>query len=120
MVAAAEKAGRALAVGHVERFNPACLDLPRFVHKPVFIQTRRISPFSDRVGEGVVRNMMIHDLDIVLWLAGSAPARVTADLAAPRSSTEDLAAATIVFESGLVSRSWWRPGSVRTRCGGST
>jgi predicted dehydrogenase len=104
VVSAAEKAGTVLAVGHVERFNPACLDLPRFVSEPVFIQTRRISPFTDRVHEGVVRDMMIHDLDIVLWLAGSVPARVTADLAASRSSTEDLAAATVVFESGLVAQ----------------
>jgi predicted dehydrogenase len=104
VVAAADRAGALLAVGHIERFNPACLDLPRFVSEPVFIQTRRISPFDDRVREGVVRDMMIHDLDIVLWLAGSTPARVTADLAAPHSPTEDLAAATVVFESGLVAQ----------------
>jgi predicted dehydrogenase len=104
VVAAADSAGTLLAVGHVERFNPACLDLPRFVSEPVFIQTRRISPFDDRVREGVVRDMMIHDLDIVLWLAGSTPARVTADLAALHSPTEDLAAATVVFESGLVAQ----------------
>lgn len=101
---AADRARRILAVGHVERFNPACLDLPRFVSDPVFIQTRRMSPFTDRVAEGVVRDMMIHDIDIVLWLASSRPLRVTADLAAPRSQTEDLATATVVFESGLVAQ----------------
>lgn len=101
---AAQRAGKILAVGHVERFNPACLDLPRFVRDPFFIQARRMSPFTDRVGEGVVRDMMIHDIDIVLWLAKSAPLRVTADLAAPRSQTEDLATATVVFESGMVAQ----------------
>jgi predicted dehydrogenase len=101
---AAERAGKALAVGHVERFNPACLDLPRFVGDPVFIQARRMSPFTDRVGEGVVRDMMIHDIDIVLWLARSAPVRITADLAGPRPQTEDLATATVVFESGMVAQ----------------
>jgi predicted dehydrogenase len=104
IVEAADRAGKILAVGHVERFNPACLDLPRFVSDPFFIQARRMSPFTDRVGEGVVRDMMIHDIDIVLWLARSAPLRVTADLAGPRSQTEDLATATVVFESGMVAQ----------------
>lgn len=102
IVAAADDAGRLLAVGHIERFNPACLDLPRFVTEPLFIQTRRLSPYADRVQEGVVRDMMIHDIDLVLWLADSPPVRVSADVAAWRSGTEDLATATVVFESGLV------------------
>jgi len=104
LVAAAERAGRILATGHVERFNPACLDLPRFVTDPVFIQTRRLSPFSERVKEGVVRDMMIHDIDLVLWLARSEPVRVNAYVVSPRSATEDLATATVVFASGLVAQ----------------
>lgn len=102
LVAAANDARRTLAVGHIERFNPVCLDLPRFVTEPLFIQTRRLSPFSERVKEGVVRDMMIHDVDLVLWLAHSEPIRVAADVSMWRSDTEDLAIATVVFESGLV------------------
>jgi predicted dehydrogenase len=102
IVSAAEDANRILAVGHIERFNPVCLDLPRFVTEPLFIQTRRLSPYSERVKEGVVRDMMIHDVDLVLWLAHSEPVRVTADVSSWRSATEDLAIATIVFASGLV------------------
>ncbi|MGA9161922.1 MAG: Gfo/Idh/MocA family oxidoreductase [Actinomycetota bacterium] len=102
LVAAADDASRMLAVGHVERFNPACLDLPRFVAAPLFIQTRRLSPYTHRVREGVVRDMMIHDVDLVLWLAGSEPVRVGADASAWRGDTEDLATATIVFETGMV------------------
>jgi predicted dehydrogenase len=104
LVTAAADAGRILAVGHVERFNPACLDLARFVTEPLFIQTRRLSPFTERVKEGVVRDMMIHDVDLVLWLAHSEPIRVTADISRWRSETEDLAIATVVFESGLVAQ----------------
>ena len=102
LVSAAKDARRTLAVGHIERFNPACLDLPSFVTEPLFIQTRRLSPFSERVKEGVVRDMMIHDVDLVLWLAHSEPIRVAADVSLWRSDTEDLAIATVVFESGLV------------------
>jgi predicted dehydrogenase len=102
LVSAARDARRTLAVGHIERFNPACLDLPSFVTEPLFIQTRRLSPFSERVKEGVVRDMMIHDVDLVLWLAHSEPIRVAADVSMWRSDTEDLAIATVVFESGLL------------------
>jgi predicted dehydrogenase len=102
MVAAADDAGRMLAVGHVERFNPACLDLPRFVTAPLFIQTRRLSPYTDRVREGVVRDMMIHDVDLVLWLARTQPVRVAADVSTWRADSEDLATATVVFEDGMV------------------
>lgn len=104
IVKAAEEAERILAVGHVERFNPACLDLPRFVTAPTFIQTRRLSPFTERIGEGVVRDMMIHDIDLVLWLADAKPVRVVAEASAWRDGTEDLATATVVFETGLVAQ----------------
>ncbi|HEY7661247.1 MAG TPA: Gfo/Idh/MocA family oxidoreductase [Actinomycetota bacterium] len=102
LVAAADDSDRILAVGHIERFNPACLDLPRFVSAPLFIQTRRLSPFAERVREGVVRDMMIHDVDLVLWLAGAEPIRVVADTSTWRAESEDLATATVVFETGLV------------------
>jgi UDP-N-acetylglucosamine 3-dehydrogenase len=104
LVSAANDARRTLAVGHIERFNPVCLDLPRFVTEPLFIQTRRLSPFSERVKEGVVRDMMIHDVDLILWLAHSEPIRVAADVSMWRSDSEDLAIATVVFESGLVAQ----------------
>jgi predicted dehydrogenase len=102
IVQAADGAGRMLAVGHIERFNPASLDLPRYVTAPQFIQSRRLSPYTDRGEEGVVLDMMIHDVDLILWLARSEPVRVNADISASRSDTEDLAVATVVFRSGLV------------------
>jgi predicted dehydrogenase len=104
IVAAAADAGKILAVGHIERFNPACLDLSRFVTEPLFIQTRRLSPYDERVRDGVVRDMMIHDIDLVLSLARSEPIRVTADVSTWRSDTEDLATATVVFATGLVAQ----------------
>ena len=104
LVLAAMAAGRLLAVGHVERFNPACLDLPRFLSEPLFIQTRRLSPYTDRIRDGVVRDMMIHDVDLVLSIAGVEPVDVTADVSRSRSRSEDLATATLVFPSGLIAQ----------------
>ena len=70
LIEAAKDAGRVLAVGHVERFNPVCLDLPRYVDSPIFVQTRRLSPYDPRIEDGVARDMLIHDADLVLSLAG--------------------------------------------------
>lgn len=104
LVVAARSAGKILAAGHVERFNPACLDMTRFISEPFFIQARRLSPIDSRVTEGVVRDMMIHDVDLVLFLARSEPVRVTAHVTSLRSATEDLAIAAIEFASGLVAQ----------------
>lgn len=79
LIAAVEQAGVHAAVGHVERFNPALLDLRRRVHEErqlgeVFlIATERVGPFPDRVRDvGVVKDLATHDLDLVQWL-GRAP-----------------------------------------------
>lgn len=105
IVQAAQEAGRVLAVGHVERFNPACLDLARFVRDPHFFSARRTSPYTSRIAEGVITDLMIHDVDILLALApGTVPVSVKSEMAAIRSATEDIAVATIVFENGLLAQ----------------
>ena len=112
IVVRAEKEGRILAVGHVERFNPACLDLTRFIRRPIFFSARRTSPHTLRIEEGVVTDLMIHDIDILLALVpGAVPVRVRSELAVVRSATEDIAAATVLFDTGLVAQlhaSQWR------------
>ncbi len=73
------------AVGHVERFNPALLELRRRTQEgqlgQVFlIATERIGPFPDRVRDvGVIKDLATHDLDLVHWLGGAAVERVTAE-----------------------------------------
>lgn len=72
------QAGVRAAVGHVERFNPALLELRRRVSEgqlgDVFlIASERVGPFPDRVRDvGVVKDLATHDLDLVRWL-GNAP-----------------------------------------------
>ena len=48
LVEAADRLGRVLAVGHVERFNPAVLELDSIVEDAVHIDARRIRPYSPR------------------------------------------------------------------------
>ena len=47
---------------------------------------------------------MIHDVDLILSLVGCEPIEVTADVARSRSSSEDLATATLVFPSGPIAQ----------------
>lgn len=102
LVDAAASTGLKLAVGHIERFNPACLDLKQYVNEPRFIQMRRLSPYTPRIHEGVIRDMMIHDIDLMLWLAGGSVDEVDARAIAPRSESEDLATVSITFDNGVL------------------
>jgi predicted dehydrogenase len=90
-----------LQVGHVERFNPAVLELDRYSRDIVHIDAARISPYSPRVEVGVVLDLMIHDLDIVLSLAGGEPVEVFATAQRTRSETEDLVSALVRFDNGV-------------------
>lgn len=103
VIAAAEAAGVVLAVGHIERFNAAVADLHRFVDQPIHIEASRINPYSSRIADGVILDLMIHDLDIVLSIAGEAdtPVSVSGVARAMRGTTEDIASVNVRFASGL-------------------
>jgi len=72
MIAAANRSGAILQVGHAERFNPAMIALRPHVRSPVYFEIHRIGQFTARsLDIDVVLDLMIHDLDIVQWLVGS-------------------------------------------------
>jgi predicted dehydrogenase len=103
LIAAAEKSGAVLQVGHVERFNPAVRALRDHQIVPRYIEAARVSPFSFRSADvGVVLDLMIHDLDIVLHLARSEPERVEAIGVPVLTPCEDIANARVVFRNGCV------------------
>ena len=61
-----------LQIGHVERFNAAVQEMHKIVTDPIFVESRRMSPFPKRIqGDGVVLDIMIHDIDIMLNLVQS-------------------------------------------------
>jgi len=71
MIAAAERGRATLMVGHLERFNPALVALRPHVRNPVYFEIHRVGEFTARsLDIDVVLDLMIHDLDIVLWLVG--------------------------------------------------
>jgi UDP-N-acetylglucosamine 3-dehydrogenase len=87
LIDACNAAGVRGAVGHVERFNPALLELRRKAHlegqlgQIFLIATERIGPFPDRIRDvGVIKDLATHDLDLVHWLGGAPVERVTAEI----------------------------------------
>ena len=92
-----------LQVGHVERFNAAIRALLTLKPRPVFIEVHRLGPFSPRTADvGVVLDLMIHDLDIVLFLKGEPPVRVEAAGTSVFSEHEDIATARLEFADGCL------------------
>ena len=72
LIAAARAGGAVLAVGHTERYNPAVAAVLPLVTSPRFIEVHRLSAFPDRsLDIDVVFDLMIHDLDIILAIAGA-------------------------------------------------
>ena len=99
----AEKSNLLLQVGHVERFNPGILEIEKIVKEPRFIECHRNAPFQTRGTEvGVVLDLMIHDLDIILYLVSSPVASLEAVGATILSKHEDIANARIKFKSGCI------------------
>ncbi len=94
---------RILQVGHLERFNPAFLRISEILTKPLFFEIRRIAQFTGRGADvDVVRDLMIHDLDIVAHLVGRPLLRVEAIGVPVLTNKIDIASARLVFEGGCV------------------
>ena len=103
LVRTAEKSGRVLQVGHLERFNPAVSELERRVTLPLFFEIHRMNLFSPRsLDVDVVLDLMIHDVDIVLALTGTEPAEIRAAGVSILSSKVDIANVRLEFSNGCV------------------
>ncbi|MHB1794669.1 MAG: Gfo/Idh/MocA family oxidoreductase [Acidobacteriaceae bacterium] len=103
LIALAQRHGRIIQVGHLERFNPAVRAVRSILHDPLFFEVHRLSVFTPRsLDVDVVLDLMIHDLDIVLSWAQS-PIRELHAVGLPiLSSKVDIANVRIEFASGCV------------------
>jgi predicted dehydrogenase len=102
LLAAAEKGGVQLAVGHVERFQPGVKKLRQLGLEPRFIECQRLSQFGFRALDvGVVHDLMIHDLDLVLAFVHSEVESLDAVGGVVFSNSVDLASVRIVFRNGV-------------------
>lgn len=95
--------GCALQIGHVERFNPAFEALRKRVRRPLYIEARRLGPFTARGSDAdVVLDLMIHDIDLALTLAGRDVVGIEAAGVRVLSDHLDLAEARLRFAGGCV------------------
>ena len=103
IVAAADRHGRIVAVGHVERFNPAWQMAVERCGRVVAVESARLAPFTFRsLDVGVVLDLMIHDIDLVLSLEPGKLTRVESQGLVATGGHEDAVRARLVFSSGLV------------------
>ncbi len=95
--------GLVLHIGHVERFNGAVQELHKIVESPIFVECKRMGPFAKRItDDGVVMDIMIHDIDIVLNLIKSKVTKTHVIGASVFSERDDLVSAQLEFENGCI------------------
>lgn len=103
LIRLAEKHGRILQVGHLERFNPAFRAMKEVLTEPRFFEARRIAQFTGRGADvDVIRDLMIHDIDIIAHLVGKPLKRVEAVGVPVLTGSVDIANARLTFENGAV------------------
>ena len=99
----ASAAGRVLQVGHLEWFNPAMRTVESLVTSPRFFEAHRLGPFPARATDvDVVRDLMIHDLDIVQRILGEEPTTIDAIGVPVLTDEVDIANARLHFPGGCV------------------
>lgn len=123
MIAAAERYGRKLTVGHIERFNPAILAVKERLDNQqlgrIFqIHVRRVGAFPPRVEDvGVVIDLATHDLNIMEYLTGSQIERLFAETERRiHVRHEDLVSGVVRFRNGIIGVldiNWLTPAKIR-------
>lgn len=123
IVDAARSAGLTLAVGHVERHNPAIGAVKRHVDAGQYgdlitMSSHRVSSFPPRVRDvGVILDLGVHDIDVMRYLVGS-PVDTVYALTGQRLNDrfEDHANILLRFRNGVngfVEVNWLTPMKVR-------
>ncbi len=106
LIELSDKTDTPLMVGLLERFNPAIMTALKVADSPRHVTAVRHSPYVARIRTGVSSDLLIHDVDIVLRLAGADPTVVhgTFGYLHPDSpvESEDVADATLSFADGMV------------------
>lgn len=103
LVKVAREHGRILQVGHLERFNPALRSLAGILTAPRFIECQRVAPFIERGTDvDVVRDLMIHDLDVILSLVRGPVVSREAFGVPVLTDEPDIANVRLRFASGCV------------------
>ena len=123
MVAAAEKAGRKLMVGHTFLFNNAVHRIKKLIDSGelgeiFYVYVNRVNLGLFREDCNVVWDLAPHDIAILNWLLGSTPERLTAvGHSYVQPAIEDVAFINLQYPGKVMAHlhvSWLDPNKVRT------
>tara|TARA_Y100000310_G_scaffold230794_1_gene233297 strand:+ start:5864 stop:6757 length:894 start_codon:yes stop_codon:yes gene_type:complete len=103
-----------VAVGHIERFNPAIRALMAdLTEQPYSVILKRLSPFPARIKDvGVALDLSIHDIDLARHITGAEVVNTRAHIQRNRNKCEDMAVYLIELDNGgcaVVHTSWMSP-----------
>jgi UDP-N-acetylglucosamine 3-dehydrogenase len=120
IIAAARRAGVALMVGHVERFNPTVEAIKEAIrHENILsIAITRVGPFPPRMSNvGVVIDLAVHDIDLIRWFTESDIDEVQPQLSSAVAEREDIALLQFRTASGVlahINTNWLTPFKARS------
>jgi UDP-N-acetylglucosamine 3-dehydrogenase len=122
MVQTAAKNKVNLAIGHIERFNPAVLKLKQIIDSGslgqiLILSTRRVGPAVPRIRDvGVIIDSATHDIGVVKYLAGRNPICVYSKVGSLKHPKEDHAIIVLDFDTptACIEVNWFTPHKVRT------
>lgn len=101
IITEAEKRGRIIQVGHLERYNQGIITASEFIGEPRFIESERISPFLGRGTDvDVTLDLMIHDIDLIISIIHSKLRDIRAIGESIITEKIDVAKAWLEFENG--------------------
>lgn len=123
MIALAQAANVVLAVGHIERHNPAISLLVEHIQagrlgKIFQLHARRIGPFPARIRDvGVLLDLATHDLDVMCAIVREPALRVMAEtVSGINTDREDMVNGLVRYAGGalgVIDINWMTPTKVR-------
>lgn len=123
LVELAKEKGITLTVGHIERFNPAVIELKKIVDKGDLgeinsVIARRVGIMPPRIKDAnILVDLAVHDIDIISYLLGEEPVSVSHSSGnALLDTREDHAELFLQYSkaSGFIQANWITPIKIRT------
>jgi predicted dehydrogenase len=115
IINAAEKTGRKLMIGHIERFNPVVTCIKNLIptDEVIAINITRVGPLPPRIKDvGIIIDLGVHDIDLVRYLTGQDIERVYCVTSSNIAAYEDTASLLLDLGDGIsahITTNWIAP-----------
>ena len=115
-----------IAVGHIERFNPAIVEAKKLLDSGIWgeiitMSSKRVSNYPDRIRDvGVIADLGIHDIDLMRYISGSECSEIFSISGRTENPNfEDHASIIMRFDNevkGIIEVNWLSPIKIRNLC----